>query len=109
MLGLCCNETCSVLTNYVNGYDDGDNNGNEDGKDEQIANSGSGYDGNIFDLITTYWSRGGGSCNNGDGTAAAAHYVSPRRTIYLPYKDHIKDMPYISLSITGLQDPQTYS
>ena len=85
MLGLCCDEIYGAMTNY----DDGDNDGN---KDDNAA-SGSGPDGPIFDPITTPWSRGGRSGDDGNGAAAVAHYVSTRRTIYLPYKNYIKDVP----------------
>ena len=89
MIGLCCDETNGAMTNY----DDGDDNGNEDGNDDDNAASGSGSDGPIFDPITTPQSRGEGSGDDGDSAAAAAHYVSKRQTIYLPYKNHSKDVP----------------
>ena len=78
--------------------DDIDNDGNEDGNDDDNTASGSGSDGQIFDPVMTPQSRGGGSGNDGnvdddEGATAAAHYVSTSWTIYLPYKDHIKDVP----------------
>ena len=93
MLGLCCDETYGAMTNYNNGDDDRDNDGNKDGNDDDNAASESGSDGPIFDVISTPWSRRGGSGDDDYGAAAAAHYVSTCRTIYLPYKDHIKDVP----------------
>ena len=54
----------------------------------------SGSNGPIFDLIRMSRYRGGGLGNNGDGATATAHYVSKRRTIYLPYKYHSKYVPY---------------
>ena len=40
--------------------------------------------------------HGGGSGDDVDGSAAAAHYLSMRQNIYnvqLPYKYHSKDVP----------------
>ena len=89
MLGLCCNETYGAKTNY----DDGDKDGNKDRNDDGIAPSVSGSNGLIFNLITMPQSRVGVSGDNGNSAAAAAHNVSMRRNIYLPYKDHIRDVP----------------
>ena len=91
------------MTKYDGGDDDGDNDGNkdgnkdgnEDGNDDNNAASGPGYDGPIFDPTTTPRYQRGGSGDDGDG--AVAHYVSTRRTIYLPYEYHIKDMPYTAV------------
>ena len=70
------------MTKYDNGGDDGkDNDGNEDGNDDNNAAARSGSDGSIFDPITTPRSCGGGLGDDGDGAAAAAHYVSMRWTI----------------------------
>ena len=49
MLGLCCDEPYSVMTNHDDGDDDGDN----DGNDDDNAASGSGSDGPIFDPTAT--------------------------------------------------------
>ena len=81
------------MTNYNYGDNAGDDDGNEDGNDDNNVASGSGSDGPIFNLLTTPRSRGEGSGDNGDGAAAAVHYISTCRTIYLPYKDPIKDVP----------------
>ena len=93
MLGLCCNETYGAMTNYDNRDDDGDNYGNKDVNDDDNAAFGSGSDGPIVNPIMTPRSCGGGSGDNGDGSAATAHYLSTHRTIYLPFKGHIKDVP----------------
>ena len=93
MLGLCCDETYGAMTNYNDEDDNGDNYGNKDGNDDDSAASESGSDGLIFDPVTMPWSRRGGSGDDDDGAAAAAHYVSMRQTIYLPDKDHIKNVP----------------
>ena len=77
------------MTNYCNG----DNDRNKDGNDNNNAAFGSGSNGPIFDSIMTHRSLGGGPGDDSDGAAAAAHYVSTRWTIYLPYKNHIKDVP----------------
>ena len=45
MLGLCCNKTCGTMTNYDDGYDNGDNDGNEDLKVDDNAASRSVSDG----------------------------------------------------------------
>ena len=81
------------MSNKDDRYDDGDNDGNEDGNDDNNTATGSGSDGPIFDPITTPRSRGGGFFDNGDVASATKHYVSTCQTIYLPYKDHIKDVP----------------
>ena len=78
-------------------YDNGDNDINEDGNDNNNAASVSGSNGSIFGPITTPRSHEEGSGNDGNGTAAAAHYMSMCRTIYLLYKDHIKDVPYTDI------------
>ena len=107
MHGLCCDKTYGAMKKYYNRDEDVDNYGNEDGNDDENAASGSGSVGPIFDPITMPRSCGVGSGDNGDGTVAAAHYVSTRSTIYLPYKYHIKNHQkdknaYISL------DPVAY-
>ena len=92
MLGLCCDETCGAMTNYDDGDDDGDNDGNGDDN----APSRSVSDGPIFNPITMTQSRGvesGNDGDDGDDAAVATYYVYMRRTIYLPFKDHIKDVP----------------
>ena len=61
-------------------YDDGDNYGNKDGNQNNNTAAKSGYNGPIFGTITPQ-SHGGGLGNNGDGAAAAAHYVSTCWTI----------------------------
>ena len=85
------------MTNYNKGYDDGDddryNNGNEDGNGDVNSNSGSGSDGPIFDLIMTPRFCKGFSGGDVNGAATAANYVYTCRTIYLRYKEPIKDVP----------------
>ena len=81
------------MTNCDNGYDDRYNNGNEDGNNNGNADSGLGYDDPIFDPIRTPQSCGGLLENERNSAASAAHYVSMRQTIYLPYKYHVKDVP----------------
>ena len=79
------------MTKYNDGYDDGDNDGNKDRNDDDNSAAGSVSDGTIFNQITTPRSCGGGSgkyC-----TMYMTHYASTCRTIYLPYKDHIKYVP----------------
>ena len=82
------------MKNYDGGddgrYDDGKKYGNCDNNTASIP----GYNGPIFGPITTPWSRREGSGDHGDGESVGAvtHYVSTRRIIYLPYKDHIKDV-----------------
>ena len=93
ILGLFCDKTYGAMMNYNNRYYDVDNGKNKDGKYDKNAASGSGSDGMIFDPTMTPWYRGGGSGDNSDNALAAANYVSTRRTIYIPYKDHIKDVP----------------
>ena len=88
MFGLCCNETYIAMTNYDDVHDNVDEDGNNDGN----ADSGSGSNGPIFDIITPPQSHGGGSGDD-DVAVAVAHYISSRCTIYLPYKDPIKDVP----------------
>ena len=80
------------MKNYGILYEDGDNDGNEDGTNNDNAASGSGSDGLIFDPITTPWSCGGGLGDDGDGAAAVVYYVFISQTIYLTYKYHIKDV-----------------
>ena len=46
----------------------------------------------IFDLIMMHQSCRGVSGDNGNGALADAHYISTHRTIYIPYKDPIKDV-----------------
>ena len=94
MLGLCFDETYSATKNYNGGYDEGDNDGNKDRNNDDNSASILGYNGPIFGPITTPWSRREGSGDHGDGESVGAvtHYVSTRRIIYLPYKDHIKDV-----------------
>ena len=79
MLGLCSDETYDTMTNY----DHKDDDGNEDVSDDDNAASGSGSNGSIFDLITTPWSRGGGSGDDGDGRYSRGAL----------YNYHLKDMP----------------
>ena len=88
-----CNVKYGAMTKYDDGDDDRDNDGNEYGNNNDNDTDGSGSDGLIFYLITKPQSSGGGSIKNGDGAVDVVHYVSMRRTIYLPYKDHIKDVP----------------
>ena len=90
MLGICCDGTYGAMMNYDNEDENGDNNGDKDGNGNNNATNGSGYDGMIFDPITTLWSLGGVPGNN--GYKPKAHYVSMRQTIYLPYNNHIKDL-----------------
>ena len=78
------------MKNYDNIDENGDNDGNEDKNDNGNAASGSGSNGPIFDLVTMPWCRGEGMGNEGNGTAAVAHYISTRMIIHLPYKYHIK-------------------
>ena len=54
----------------------------------------SGSDGLIFNPTITPWSCGGGYGKHGNGNIDASHYVSMIWNIYLPYKDHSKDVPY---------------
>ena len=81
------------MTKYDDGDNDWDNDRNEDGNDDDSVAAGSGSDGPIFDPIATPRSRRGGSGDDDDGAAAAMHYVSTCQSIYLPYEDHIKDVP----------------
>ena len=81
------------MAKYNNGDDDGDNDENKDGNDDYNASAGSGSDGPIFYLIMTPRSCGGFSGGDGNGAVAAENYLYKCRTIYLPYKEHIKDVP----------------
>ena len=72
---------------------DVDNEGNKYRNDNSNAASGSGSNVKIFDLITTPWSCGGGSRDNGYVTVVMAHYVYTCCIIYLPYKYYIKYVP----------------
>ena len=81
------------MQNYDDRDNYRDNNGKKDINDDSNAASISGSYGLIFDRNMTSWYRGGGSGENGDGTVAAAHYVSICRTIHLIYKDHSKYVP----------------
>ena len=80
------------MANYDDRDDTGDNDVNEDRNNDENAAFGSGPDGPIFNLIMPPWSHEGVTGNDSNGAAAVAHYVSSRWTIYLPYKDHIKDV-----------------
>ena len=68
MLGLCCDETYDARTDYNGVDDDGDNDGNEDRNENGNAAPRSGSYSPIFDPITTLWSHGVVSANNGDTT-----------------------------------------
>ena len=76
-----------------NGEYERDDKGNEDRNNDDNTASISGSDGPIFNLITMSWSSGGGMGDVGNGAAAVAHYISTHLTIYLSYKDSIKDVP----------------
>ena len=89
MLILYYNQTYGKITNH----DHGGNNGKKDGNDDENYTPESGSDGLISDPIMTPQYCGGGLGNDHDGAAAAAHYISMRHTIYLTYKDPIKDIP----------------
>ena len=103
MLDLFCDETYSAMTKYDDADDERDNYRNEDGNNNDNATSGSRSNDLIFYLITTPWSRIGLLGDNSDSAAAADHYVSTRQTIYLPYKLHIKDVPYFLFFLNGLR------
>ena len=81
------------MTNYDDGDENVDNDGNEGEHDDDNAASRSGSDDPIFDPITTPRSHGEALGNDLDGAASVAHYVSTCWSIYLPYKNHIKDVP----------------
>ena len=85
------------MTNYDDRDDDADNNGNEDGNedrnDDDNAASRSGSNSPILNPIMMHLYHGGVYGNDGDSAESAVHYVSTCRTIYLPYKDPIKDVP----------------
>ena len=89
MLGLCCHKTYGTMKKYNGEYDNIYN----DGNDDDNAASGSGSNGLILDPITKPWYRGGGLGDDNNGATSTVHYVSTCRTIYIPYKDHIKDVP----------------
>ena len=89
MLGHCCDDTYGAITNYDNGDEDGNKNGNYDDNAASI----SGSNGLIFNLITMPQSRIRVSGDNRNSAAAVAHNLSMSRNIYPPYKDHIKDVP----------------
>ena len=97
MLGLYSNKTCGTMTNYDNGDDDGDddiyNNGNEDGNGNGNSTSKSGSDGPILNLIMKTRSCGGFSGGDSNGAATLANYIYTCLTIYLRYKEPIKDVP----------------
>ena len=84
MLGLCCDETYGAMINYDVRDDYGDNDGNEDKIDDDNAASGSGSNGPNFDLIMTTHSHGGGLGDDGNGSAAAAHYLYTHHIKYVP-------------------------
>ena len=54
--------------NYDDRDDDGDDNRNECGNYDDNGATGSESDGSIFDLITTHWSSGEVSGDNGNIT-----------------------------------------
>ena len=81
------------MKNYDNGNDDRYKDRNKDENYDNSAASGSGSDGSIFNLIILSCSLGGGLSNSSKSAVAAAHYVFVHRTIYLHYKDPIKDVP----------------
>ena len=79
------------MTNYDSRDDDKYDNGKKDGNDKGNAVYVSVSNGTIFDAITMLHSYGVGLGDNGNGATAAAHYISTHLTIYLPYKDPIKN------------------
>ena len=81
------------MTKYNNEDNDEDDDRNKDGNDDDSTASGSGSDGLIFHPIMTPWYHEGVLVDDNDGTSAAAHYISMRHTIYLPYKSPIKYAP----------------
>ena len=85
------------MKNYVKGYENQYNDGNKNRNVDENAASGLVSYGPILDSITMPQSSRGGLGNNNDGAAAAAHYLSTHRTIYLPYKYPIKDLPKTAL------------
>ena len=74
-------------------YDNGDDEKNKDENDDENAASGLGSISPVPDTITTPRSCGSGSCNNKYGAAAKEHYIFTCYTIYIPYRDSIKDVP----------------
>ena len=74
-------------------YDDRDNDRNDGGDENDNTAAESRYNDPIFDLILMPWSWREVSGNDANGAADTTQYVSTRRTIYLPYKDHSKDAP----------------
>ena len=97
MLGPCCNKTYTALTNYKDGYDNEDDDvndyWNEYGNNEDNATSASGFDGPIFDPITSPFYYGGGLSDNCNGAAAVEHYIYIHGTIYITSKHPIKYVP----------------
>ena len=66
------------MKDYDDGYDEGYNDRNQDGKNNENATSISVSDSPIFDPITTTQYCRGELGNNGNGATPAAHYVSTR-------------------------------
>ena len=83
------------MKNHEDGYDNGHNNRNEDEHDNNNLASGSGSDGQSFDLIATTWSRLG-LVEEDQGTMTTAlwlrRYMYLCAGIYLPYKYPINSL-----------------
>ena len=60
MIGLCCNEKYSAMTNYDDRDDDEYGDRKKDGNNNDNSTSRLVSNGPIFDTITTPQSRGGG-------------------------------------------------
>ena len=92
MLGLCYDETYGAMTNHDDRDDDGDNDGNEDNK----ASSRSGFDGLIFDPITTPRSRLGLA---EEDQVTMTMDMRPRRPMYLRVGIYLPGRrPYVRMS-----------
>ena len=90
ILGLCCNKTYGAMTNNDDRDYYGDGNINQDGNND---NNAALIRIRCSDLIMMPRSSGRGLADNSDVAAAAVHYIYMCCTIYLPYKDPIKDFP----------------
>ena len=64
------------MKNYDNRDDEGDNNGNEDVNNNGNTYLESGFEGPVFDPITTPWSCGKISGTNSGGCYTCGHYIS---------------------------------
>ena len=72
----------TTMENYEDGDDDEDDDRKEDGNNDKNGASGSGYDGLIFNPITTPWSCGGGFFENGNNKEAVMNYICTLLNMY---------------------------